>query len=54
MFLPSRRICPELRLSRPAIIRSRVVLPHPEGPRKHTSLPSGRCRLTSVTAQMEP
>ncbi|MNY12208.1 hypothetical protein D3C86_1452770 [compost metagenome] len=54
MSSPSRRISPPVRVSRPAIMRSKVVLPQPEGPRKHTSLPSGKCRFTSVTAQAEP
>src|SRR3954447_20608093 len=45
---------PELGVSSPAIIRNSVVLPQPDGPRKHTSLPSGTLRSTLSTACAAP
>ena len=45
---------PELGVSSPAIKRSNVVLPHPEGPRKEMNLPAGRSRSTSSTAVIGP
>src|SRR3990172_8434054 len=44
---------PSLR-SRPAIIRSVVVFPHPLGPRSVRNLPSSASRLTSSTARTAP
>ena len=40
--------------SRPAMTRSSVVLPHPEGPRKHTSLPLSTSSETSSSAVKAP
>ena len=50
MTWPSSFTFPEVIVSRPAIIRSAVVLPHPDGPTKTTnsSLATSSCR--SVTA----
>src|SRR5215218_7487349 len=42
---PLRRIVPSVTVSSPAIIRSVVVFPHPEGPTSTTKLPSGICRF---------
>src|SRR5215510_6924277 len=36
------------------MMRSRLVLPEPEGPRRATSSPVGTVRLTSFTATKEP
>src|SRR4029453_19498041 len=36
------------------MIRSRLVLPEPEGPTSATSSPVGTCRLTSFTATKGP
>src|ERR1700736_319014 len=44
--LPSIRIFPELTSSSPAISRSRVDLPDPEGPTKTTNEPSSTTRST--------
>ncbi len=43
-------IVPALISSSPAIIRSNVVLPHPEGPTRTVNSPSAICRLRSCTA----
>ena len=43
------RISPELTASRPAIMRSVVVLPQPEGPTKTMNSLSRMCRSTSFT-----
>src|SRR5829696_653595 len=48
---PSIRIRPAVTFSRPPIERSRVVLPHPEGPTSTTNFPSSIVRLTSSTAR---
>ena len=45
-------IVPRLMPSRPAIIRSAVVLPQPEGPTKTTNSPSWMSRLRSDTAMV--
>ena len=44
---PSSRICPELGSSSPAIIRSVVVLPQPEGPSSMKNSPSPTVKLES-------
>ncbi|MDT4879433.1 hypothetical protein D3C80_1955100 [compost metagenome] len=44
---PSISRSPELMSSRPAISRSRVDLPQPEGPTKTTNSPSSMSRLIS-------
>ena len=41
-------------LSRPAIIRSSVVLPEPDGPRNTTNSPDSISRLTSRITSTEP
>ena len=48
MSRPAKFTLPELGVSSPAIMRSRVVLPQPDGPRKHTSLPSGHAQVDVV------
>ena len=40
MSRPACRMRPELWMSSPAMARSSVVLPQPEGPRKQTNSPS--------------
>src|SRR5918996_3835722 len=50
MSSPSRRMRPSVGRSSPAIIRSIVVLPHPDGPRKEISFPGGSSRSTPSTA----
>ena len=42
--------CPELGDSNPAIIRSVVVLPHPEGPRSVTRVPASIVKSIASTA----
>src|SRR5262249_43053188 len=44
------RIVPAVGSSRPAISRSSVVLPPPDGPTRTASSPSATCRLPSPTA----
>ena len=44
---PSSRICPELGSSSPAIIRSVVVLPQPEGPSSMKNSPSPMVKVES-------
>src|SRR5215831_10082242 len=48
--LPSRRIVPAVTASRPATIRSAVVLPHPDGPTRTTNSPSSTKRSSECTA----
>src|SRR3954462_2507074 len=50
MSLPSTVIVPEVGCSKPAIIRSVVVLPQPDGPRNDTNSPFWAARLKSSTA----
>ncbi|CFW42812.1 Uncharacterised protein [Bordetella pertussis] len=40
--------------SRPAMARSRVVLPQPEGPSRHTSSPAPMSSDTSASARWAP
>ena len=47
---PAMRMVPELMLSRPAIERSSVDLPQPDGPTSATNWPFGIERLTSRSA----
>src|SRR4029079_4376284 len=49
MSLPSTVIVPEVGFSKPAIIRSVVVLPQPEGPRNDTNSPFSAGRVKSST-----
>src|SRR5262245_3576401 len=52
--LPPIRISPAVGVSRPAIMRRRVVFPEPEGPRKTRNSPSRVSRFTSLTAPSSP
>jgi hypothetical protein len=54
MSRPSTNTRPALGVSSPATILSRVVFPHPDGPRKHTSSPDRTWRSTPVTASTGP
>src|SRR5690606_17910229 len=51
---PPMRILPAVGVSSPAIMRSEVVLPQPEGPSRHTNSPSPISKLTSPTAVKSP
>src|SRR6476660_5434468 len=51
---PSRRIAPDVGSSSPAIIRSVVVLPHPEGPRRQKNSPSRTANVEPFTAAKSP
>src|SRR5207245_10566380 len=51
---PSASISPAVGFSSPAIERSVVVLPHPEGPSSVNSLPSGTSNETFCTALTAP
>src|SRR3954468_18017549 len=50
MSTPSSRIWPSVGRSNPAIRRSVVVFPQPEGPSSEKNSPAGMCRLTPSTA----
>ncbi|MNF02403.1 hypothetical protein D3C80_2015400 [compost metagenome] len=50
MFSPYRRISPAVGNSKPAIIRSRVVLPQPEGPSRVKNSLSRISRSTHFNA----
>ena len=50
MSSPSIRIAPAVGISKPAIIRSVVVLPQPLGPRNETNSPCSTARSKSSTA----
>ena len=52
--LPSTTTLPASGNSNPAVIRSVVVLPHPDGPRKVTISPSPTLRSKSCTATCPP
>src|SRR5437016_3347820 len=54
MRLPATMTSPAVVCSRPAIIRSVVVLPQPEGPRRQTTSPAATERSTSLTATKAP
>src|ERR1700726_1317020 len=43
-------MAPAVTSSSPAIIRSAVVLPHPDGPTRTSSSPSSTCRFSDLTA----
>ena len=51
---PPMLIVPALTISRPAIRRSVVVLPQPEGPSSVTSVPGAMRKAMSSTAVTEP
>ncbi len=54
MSLPSTTIVPAVGSSKPATMRSTVVLPQPEGPRKETNSPCSTSRLKSWTTVVAP
>ena len=54
MSTPSSRIWPSVGRSNPAIIRSVVVLPQPEGPSSEKNSPGGMSRLMPATAVKSP
>src|SRR5438309_8986032 len=54
MSRPACTIRPAVCNSRPAMMRSSVVLPHPDGPRKHSSSPGWTSRLTPFSAANSP
>src|SRR3990172_1608746 len=54
MSWSSSTIVPAVGTSKPAIIRSVVVLPQPDGPRKLTNSPFSAPRLKSSTATVAP
>jgi hypothetical protein len=47
---PPIQISPDVGSSRPAIMRSRVVFPEPDGPRRTRNSPSRLSRSTPTTA----
>ena len=49
---PPTLTVPEVMSSSPAIIRSALVLPQPEGPTKTTNSPSATSRSSSCTARV--
>src|SRR5918992_1296753 len=51
---PSRRMSPLVGNSCPPIMRSVVVLPHPDGPSRTTYSPCSTCKLKSSTATVPP
>src|SRR4051812_29334965 len=51
---PSIVACPEVGLSKPAMMFSKVDLPHPEGPMRTTNSPLRMCRLTSCSTRFSP
>ena len=54
MSLPPTTILPEVGSSKPATMRSTVVLPQPEGPRNETNSPGSTSRLKSWTTVVVP
>ena len=50
MSCPASVIVPEVGVSRPATIRSVVVLPHPDGPSRAKNAPAGTSRSIDFTA----
>src|ERR1700740_1397840 len=54
MSAPSSRISPMSGRSNPAIMRSNVVLPQPEGPSRVKNSPASTARLTLSTAVSGP
>ena len=51
---PSIRISPSVGISKPAIMRSSVVLPQPEGPSRAKNSPRPMSIETSFTAMTPP
>ena len=54
MSRPAWKMLPAVCVSRPAMMRSRVVLPQPEGPRKQTNSPSAISSEMSSRAVKPP
>ena len=54
MSRPPCRMRPPVAGSSPAIARSSVVLPQPDGPRKETNSPAATARLTPPSASKLP
>src|SRR4051794_9973372 len=54
MRRPAMMTSPDVARSSPAIIRSVVVLPQPDGPRRQTTSPAATVRSASFTAVKEP
>src|SRR4051794_15629768 len=54
MSLPASVIVPEVGVSRPATIRSVVVLPQPDGPSRAKKEPRGTSRSSDRTARNAP
>ena len=52
--LPSISTVPDVGVTKPAIIRSVVVLPQPDGPSSETNSPSSSVRSTPCTAITDP
>ncbi len=50
--LPSMTMAPAVGISKPAIMRSVVVLPQPLGPRKETNSPCATSSVKSSTAAL--
>ena len=48
------RTVPAVTFSRPAIIRSSVDFPHPDGPTSTTNSPGRTSKVTSSTARTSP
>src|SRR5215471_681940 len=51
---PPSSTSPDVTVSRPATMRSKVDLPQPEGPTRTHRYPSGMAKLTSRTAMTPP
>ena len=54
IFLSSNKIAPSSGNSNPAIIRSSVVLPHPEGPNREKNSPGLIVKLILSSATKSP
>ena len=54
MSSPSSTMAPLVGSSSPAIMRSSVVLPQPDGPSRHTKVPCGTLSWTLSTAAKLP
>ena len=54
MSAPPCSTVPAVWMSSPAIARSRVVFPHPDGPRKQTNSPSSTSSEMSASAVNSP
>ena len=52
--MPFTTISPDVGVSRPAISRRSVVLPHPDGPRSVTVSPSATSKVTGARASSDP